>query len=303
MKPQLPIVLQLDWKPNVQFAGILWAKSHGWYDNAGIDLTIRPWRPHYNQMDALDEPGNVIVSTEDNLLIQACAAGKHVKAIGTMVQFSGIGWMALRQSGIRHIADLKGKRIGVHPDGITALTVVLRQCGLSPQDVTVVDISYDYGELLRSGQFDVIQCYVIVEPFELARQGFDLHTLVAHEWGYKTYSQVFATTQRLLDAEPEALTRFLRISFDGWRAALTQPADAVRIVQQYLPDCNPDSERASLEAMKTFIVGDVGWERLGWMTAARWQHSIDYLTEQHLLPQPVQPDDVMTNALMEAVYQ
>ena len=124
----ISITLQLDWKPNAQFAGILWAHHHGWYARAGIDLTIVPWWPGFNQMDALESDANVIVSTEDNLHLFARAQGKPVKAIGTMVQFSGIGWMTLNSANIRSIADLKGKRIGTHPDGLTAIKV-------APKDV------------------------------------------------------------------------------------------------------------------------------------------------------------------------
>ncbi len=72
----IKLTMQLDWKPNVQFAGILWAHQHGWYDDAGIDLDIQPWRTGFNQMDALDSPENVIVSTEDNLHLLARAPGK-----------------------------------------------------------------------------------------------------------------------------------------------------------------------------------------------------------------------------------
>jgi ABC-type nitrate/sulfonate/bicarbonate transport system substrate-binding protein len=36
--------LQLDWKPNAQFAGILWAHQKGWYREVGIDLQIRSWQ-------------------------------------------------------------------------------------------------------------------------------------------------------------------------------------------------------------------------------------------------------------------
>ena len=63
----ISITLQLDWKPNAQFAGILWAHHHGWYARAGIDLTIVPWWPGFNQMDALESDANVIVSTEDKV--------------------------------------------------------------------------------------------------------------------------------------------------------------------------------------------------------------------------------------------
>lgn len=58
------------------------------------------------------------------LLIRARAAGEPVKAIGTMMQFSGIGWMALKSAGIRSVRDFKGKRVGIHGDGETALAII-----------------------------------------------------------------------------------------------------------------------------------------------------------------------------------
>lgn len=299
----IPIALQLDWKPNVQFAGILWAHRHGWYAAAGIDLTIVPWRTGFNQMDALDEPGNVIVSTEDNLHLIARAQGKPVKAIGTMVQHSGIGWMTLAAANIRSVADLKGKRIGTHPDGLTAIKVALAQHGLSEQDVTLADVDYDYAALLGSGRFDAMQCYVIIEPYELARNGYDVHTLIAHEAGYQVYSQVLATTERLIAAERPALVHFLRASFDGWRAALAAPDIAARlVVDHYLPDGHYETEVQSLRAMRPFVEGEVGMARLGWMTRERWARSIGYLQANQLLAAAPTPEEVMTNALMEDVY-
>jgi ABC-type nitrate/sulfonate/bicarbonate transport system substrate-binding protein len=91
----IPISLQLDWKPNAQFAGILVAHHLNQYAEQGIDLEIRPWRPYLNQVDVLQEEGNVIVSTEDNLLIRGRAAGQPVRAIATMMQYSGLSWMTL----------------------------------------------------------------------------------------------------------------------------------------------------------------------------------------------------------------
>jgi len=38
----IPVTMQLDWKPNVQFAGLLLAKEKGYYAEAGLDVTLRP---------------------------------------------------------------------------------------------------------------------------------------------------------------------------------------------------------------------------------------------------------------------
>lgn len=297
------ITLQLDWKPNAQFAGILLAHHLGWYQDAGIDLTILPWQSHTNPVDALDAAENIIVSTEDNLLIRARATGKPVKAIGVMMQYSAIGWMALKKSGIRHITDLRGKRLGIHGDGETVVDIVLARFGMSRKDLEVVEVGFDYDHLLNSGEYDAVQCLVMVEPLELEHQGFELQILPAYEYGYEVYSQVIATTERLLAAEPEVLTRFLQVTFNGWRQAFQEPQPAAQIVaNHYLPEAKAEVEARMLTAMQPVFEGKVGLTRLGWMEHNRWQQSIGYLWEHRLIERPVAADEVMTNSLMEVVY-
>lgn len=299
----ISIKLQLDWKPNAQFAGILLAHHLGWYQEAGIALEILPWQSHTNPVAALEASENVIVSTEDNLLIRARSAGQPVKAIGVMMQFSPIGWMALKKSGIRQITDLRGKRLGIHGDGETVVDIVLAGFGMKRSELDVVEVGYDYAGLLNSGAYDAVQCLVMVEPLELEALGFDLHVLPAYECGYQVYSQVFATTERLLAAAPENLTHFLRISFDGWRRAFEEPEMAGRIIAtHYLPETKAELETRMLQAMQPVFEGKVGLDRLGWMEKGRWEQSIGYLQEHRLIDRPVSVEEVMTNSLMEVVY-
>jgi ABC-type nitrate/sulfonate/bicarbonate transport system substrate-binding protein len=299
--------LQLDWQPNAQFAGVIMAQELGWYRDAGINLNIVPWTPHTNQMDALANDGNnganVLVSTEDNLHIIARAQGKPVIAIGAMIQFSGIGWMTLESADIRSIRDLKGKRIGIHGDGITALHVTLRQHGLNEADVEIVDVGFNYDELLSSGEYDAIQCFVIVEPRELAQKGFKLHSLPAYAWGYRVYSQVISTTERMLARQRPALERLLKATFDGWRYAIAHPDEAAQmIVSRYLPDANAEAQAGMLADMTPHLIGDVGIERLGWMQAERWDKSIGYLADAGIIPARINTEEVMTNDLMASIY-
>lgn len=299
--------LQLDWQPNAQFAGVIVAQELGWYRDAGIDLTISPWQPHTNQMDALDHDGvdgaNILVSTEDNLHIIARAQGKPVVGLGAMIQYSGIGWMTLESAGIRSIADLRGKRIGIHGDGLTALQVTLRHHGLSEADVEIVDVGFNYDELLASGQYDAIQCFVLVEPRELAAKGFKLHALPAYAWGYQVYSQVISVTERLLAERRPTLERFLRVTFDGWRRAIVNPHEAADfIVARYLPSADASAQAAMLADMTPHLLGEVGRERLGWMTTERWDKSIGYLADAGIIPARMPAKEVMTNDLMASIY-
>lgn len=302
--PMIPLTLQLDWKPNAQFAGVLLAHYLGRYQRAGINLVIVPGPLPTAPLNALETDENVIICADDNLIIQARAAGQPVKAVAAMLQYSALGWMALKESGIKNMTDFKGKRLGVHKDGEMALDIALAHFGLKRADVEVVEFGLDYADVLRSGRCDAIQGFVITEPFELTEMGLELQVMPAYEWSYEAYAQVLVTTERLLANEPGTLTRFLEVTFDGWRRALHNPYEAGRIVAtHYLPGARPEMETLILLAMRPFLEGKVGRAKLGWMENSRWERSINYLVDYGVIGRRLSAEEVMTNGLMEAVYQ
>ena len=298
------VKLQLDWKPNAQFAGILLAHYLGWYKQAGIELTIFPGQTSENPVDALESPENVIVSADDNLLIQARVAGRQVKAVAAMLQYSALGWMALKESGIRHMLDLRGKRVGIHADGKMALDMALAHFGMSRSELEVVEFGLDYADVLQSGQCAAIQGFVITEPLELEEMGLEMEVMPVHNWGYEAYAQVLGTTERFIATNSETLVRFLKITFDGWRQALQIPTEVSRLITtHFLPETNPELEARILLALRPFLEGKVGLDRLGWMEKARWERSIGYLFDQRLINERLPVEEVMTNTMLESAYQ
>jgi ABC-type nitrate/sulfonate/bicarbonate transport system substrate-binding protein len=297
------LILQLDWKPNAQFAGILLAHHLGWYRQAGFELIIRPGQIYQNPVDALQGPENIIVSADDNLIIEAQVAGRGIKAISSMLQFSAFGWMALEGSGITTMGDFKGKRVGVHSDGEIPLDIALAHFDLSRTDLEVVNFGYDYIDVLSSGQCDVIQGFIITEPLEFEQRGLAVRVLPAHAWGYEAYSQVLATTEPLLATHSDRVVRFLKITYDGWRRALQTPQETCRLIaHHYLPETAPELEAKILAGIEPFLVGNAGLERLGWMNKERWQRRIDYLFDYRLISRRLPAEEVMTNHLMESAY-
>ena len=111
----VPILMQLDWKANAQFAGLLLAKERGYYAQAGLDVTIRPAAEGGPGVvkTLLDTP-NAIGSAESSELLEARGKGAPIKAVATMFQGSPMALLSLEKTGIQDVKDLLGKRIGMH---------------------------------------------------------------------------------------------------------------------------------------------------------------------------------------------
>ncbi|GBC60905.1 diguanylate cyclase [Desulfonema ishimotonii] len=68
-EPLQPLTLQPDWIINVNCAGILLAKDRGWYEDAGIDLTIKSWKAGISPSDEVVHGNAHIGLAEGALLI------------------------------------------------------------------------------------------------------------------------------------------------------------------------------------------------------------------------------------------
>ena len=112
-KAGTPITLQLDWKANAQFAGPLVAKETGWYEEAGLDVTIRAADENTDPVtEVVNHPGWIGVGEADVLLV-ARTKGQPIKAFATMFQSTPLALMTLKSRGLKTFVDLRGKRIGL----------------------------------------------------------------------------------------------------------------------------------------------------------------------------------------------
>jgi len=280
------ISVQLDWKPNAQFAGLLVADHDGLFAERGLDLEILPWQVHTDPVDGLDTPGRIAVS-EDNLAIQSLAAGNDVVMLGAMLRYSPLAWIVRADSPVEGFADFAGLTVGVHVDGVTGLDFAARSGGLKLTDLNVVDVPYDKTAQLLRGDLDACQCNGLVEPVEMRADGADIRVLWARDAGYEVYSQVLSTSRATFDRFPELVEGFMDVLWEGWiRALADTEAAASIIVERYLHESTAKIQHEILEAERPWVLGEPGSDdSLGFIDEQRLQASIDLLHANAVIPE------------------
>src|SRR5580692_3578756 len=175
-KAGTPITLQLDWKANAQFAGPLVAKEEGWYQEAGLDVTIRPAEQNRDQVaEVANQPGWIGVGEADVLLV-ARSKGQPIKAFAAMFQTTPLVLMTLKSSGLKTFTDLRGKRIGLHSDSQKAIDVLLSFNHMARAEVTIVEVPYNL-DLLLQGRVDAMQGYSVDEAVDLTLRGHPVNLI------------------------------------------------------------------------------------------------------------------------------
>lgn len=297
-----PFTFYLDWVICGQFAGLCWAHTKGLYHQAGLDVTLVPWQDDglsiVDKVLSASAKGFICAgSSEDNLLCTSRVVGKPVKALATMLQHSPLVLITQADSDIHSLADLPGHRLAMQPDGNRILEAVLALEGIDHKAISVTESAYDLGRL-TSRRFDAIQGYAMSEPIELTHLGFATRVIPIRHTQLHPYSQVFFSTDDVIQQQPDTLSRFLQASFAGWRQAMTHQDEAAQIVVDMMGESGQlDTEREMIRVMTPYVIGDVGLDQFGYLDPQRWERNLATYARIGILSAPLRLDQIIHDRL------
>jgi ABC-type nitrate/sulfonate/bicarbonate transport system substrate-binding protein len=271
-----PLVVQLDWVPSVTFAGVLVAKEKGWYEQAGLDVSIRQidLQAMATSVGPVLKGPNVIGIADGLVLLNARADHKPLKAFATMLQASPLCIMALRQGPIRTFGDLAGRRIGLHSYDHIQLGLMLAHNHLSLGDVTEVDIGDDLTSLIE-GKIDAQVAYSTDEPVAIELKGHPTIVFPGYENGFVAYAQVYYTTEDFFRRRPDTLVSFLEVTNRGWREAFAHKKETASMVVDVFMKKNGDPvyQEKALGEVERFATLESA--SLGSMRISTWEKSCE----------------------------
>jgi NitT/TauT family transport system substrate-binding protein len=98
--------------------------------------------------------------------------------------------------------------------------------------------------------------------------------------GFDPYSSVLVTTGKLVREEPELVRRMVAAAVAGWRRDLADPAATNAHLRKVNPEgVSPEMLAHGVEILRGLCLPDgMPPERLGTMTAARWDELLEQMT-------------------------
>ena len=297
-----PFTFYLDWVITGQFAGLCWAQEKGLYAQAGLAVELRPWQDGRSIVDKVLAGGLCAGSSEDNLIVSGIAAGRPIKALAGMLQQSPLVLMTKQSSGLRTLADLVGRRVAMHADGIRILEAVLALDGIDRATIDLTEVTYDLDNL-ATDRFDAVQGYAMSEPLELAALGFAIELIPVRHYHLHPYAQIFFASEEVIQQKAAILRAFLAASFEGWRQAMAQREAAAQVVvklAQGMADLT--TERQIVDTLTTYVSGEIALERFGLLDLGRWQRNLDTYAKLGLTPRRLTVAEVVDAQFLQAIY-
>lgn len=224
-----PVRLQLKYRHGFQFAGYYAAKIRGFYEDAGLDVTIlEAVRGVYPVEVVLSGEAEYGVMAEE-LLVER-ALGKPVVVMGAIYQHSPYILLTLKDSGIRTVGQLAGKRV-MRPLNRPApqMDAMLKNAGVLPDAVQFVPHDWNV-ETLISGRADAMDAYVTDEPDLLRRRGMEPFILSPQDYGIDFYGDCLFTTEDEIRLHNRRAHAFHLASLKGWDYALKHPEELIDFI-------------------------------------------------------------------------
>ena len=160
--------------------------------------------------------------------------GAPIVAVGSLISEPTAALIWLKGSGIRSIADLKGKTIAAPgiPYQDEMLESILGRAGLNPDDVEVKHVGYHLMPALLHGKADAIfGGSWNVEGVTLRRRGLNPVIKTVQELGVPSYAETMIVTRADRAArEPQVVRKFMAALERGVAAVRKDPRLAAKIL-------------------------------------------------------------------------
>ena len=235
--PQLPreVQITLDGYPGPENVGILMAEQRGYFEDVGLEVWVRTPVSQLRPVRYVAE-GEVDLSISHEPQVEmAREKGVPVVSIGSLISQPTAAMIWLRKSGIRGIADLKGKTIAIPglPFQRDLLQSVLAREDLTLDDVKVVFSDYELVPDLVSGRADAIfGGSWNLEGRELQVRGLKPVITRVQDLGTPSYDEfVLIARPHRLARDPQLFRDFTAAVARGTAAAVEDPESDRRILE------------------------------------------------------------------------
>jgi len=209
------ITLVLNWVPTADHSPYYYAKQQGWYEKAGIDLSIETGKGSGIAAQRVGV-GNVDFGIADlATALVAKSKGADLVAVMDVYANSPQGFYWLKSSGIAGPKDFPGHKVGNPPgDAARVMWPAFAQAvGIDPASVTWVNIAPQAKiASLKSHAVDIISDFYNEHDLKLREFGEDLGFLAWRSIGVNPYGNSIIVNGAYLRAHADAAKRFVAVS-------------------------------------------------------------------------------------------
>ncbi|MEO8496120.1 MAG: ABC transporter substrate-binding protein, partial [Planctomycetota bacterium] len=266
-KPLTPVSLMLNWYPEAEHGGFYAALVHGYFAEAGLDVTIIPGGPNAPVVQqAARGAVDFGVTNADNIVL-ARAQDAKLKGLLAPLANSPRCLLVHEDSGIERFEQLQNVTLMMSRDQGWAQWLIKK---LPLDGVKIVPNSASLAPFLADPRA-AKQGYIISEPFVAKQEGANVRNLLVADFGFNPYTSVLMTRDETIEQRPELVQKMIEASRRGWEKYFADPAETNKRIHELNPEMSIEILDFGVQALNEHCIErDVPPGNFGRMTIERW---------------------------------
>ena len=308
MAQETEINFALDWKFEGPSAPYLLAAERGYYEDAGLDVTIDSGNGSLEAIPRVASGTYQMGFADINSLIKFKDQNPDlgVKAVMMVYNAPPFAIISLAGSGIANPKDLEGKTLGAPaPDGAYAQwPAFVKANEIDESAVTIENVGFPVREpMLAQGQVDAITGFSFSSFLNLKGAGVaedDINVMLLTDYGLDLYGNAVIVNPDFAAENPEAVTAFLSATIQGLKDAIEDPEAGAAAVVARNDVARPEIEQERLEMAirDNFITDEVMANGFGDIDEARFERSIEQIGDTYAFENRPSVADVFTSEFL-----
>jgi len=303
------LTLQLKWVTQAQFAAYYIADDMGYYEEEGLDVTIKPGGPDIAPPQIIAGGGADVIIDWMPSALAAREKGVPLVNIAQPFKRSGMMLTCRKDTGITSPEQFPGKTLGVWFFGneypfLAWMSKLDIPTEGGPDGVTVLKQGFNVDPLIDH-QADCISTMTYNEYWQVLDAGLTADELVVFKYedqGVATLEDgLYVLEENLADeAFVDKMARFVRATMKGWEWARANPDKAADLVLEN------DGTGAQTEKHQRRMMGEINklTEGGGELDPADYERTVDILLGGGSDPViSKKPEGAWTHKVWEAAYK
>ena len=287
------------WLDQFEFAGFYMAKEKGFYENLGLDVELKKFNIETDVTKEVIEKKADFGTSSSSLLVDI-SENKDVLLLGSIFQSSPLILLALKDSNINYIQDIKNKKVMLTKEQqkFATLQSMLISKGITLNDVQVLDHSFNIDDLINK-KTDLMLSYTTNEPFLLKEKGYESQIFHPKDYGFDFYEELIFTTKEFAQNNPKLVKDFYKATIMGWEYAFNNIDETAKLIHKKYNPQNKSLESLIFEAneMKKLAFDKNG--KIGTITQERINLIINTYRVMGLIKENLNSEDIIYTKHLE----
>lgn len=295
--PRADVTIGLTYVPNIQFAPYYVALSEGYFEEEGLEVTLRHHGHDEDLFGALSQGTEDVVVAGGAEMVQAHSQGIDAVTFQTLYSTYPVAVIVAEDSPIETLADLAGRTLGVpgrFGETWFGTLAFLDQAGLDEDTVTIEEIGFTQQAALAGGHVDAVIGFVNNDVPQFRATGLAVRAIPNDP--VPVVGVGIGAPSDLIESRAEDLAAIARATRRAVQDITADPQSAIEAARQYIPGTISDEDAAVMVEVieRTVPLYGTPDEQWGIPDLATWEQMNTFLTDTGIIPAPVPLAEVVT---------